>query len=106
MIDVESVNGQVSGNQSQAINAQHDELAEWLGSSKRVVGYGNVHDLNVLWPQKPSGMRIIVAAFGSNPDSSGQVESLDRVERRARTLRPLSARMGNVSAYHQVAAQV
>jgi hypothetical protein len=72
MIDVESANGQVSGNQSRAINAQHDELPRWLGSSKRVVGYGNVSDLNALWPQKPSGTRIVVAAYGSNPDYPGK----------------------------------
>ena len=72
MIDVEGDKGKVSGNQSRAINAQHDELAKWLGSSKRVVGYGNVGDLNALWPQKPSGIRIVVAAYGSNPSYPGK----------------------------------
>src|SRR5262249_37206042 len=32
MIDVESAGGQVAGNQSAAINAQHDELVKWLGN--------------------------------------------------------------------------
>jgi hypothetical protein len=72
MIDVESANGQVTGNQSAEINAQHDELAHWLGSASRVVGYGNVTDLNDLWPQKPAGIRIIVAAYGSNPGYPGK----------------------------------
>ena len=72
MIDVESAGGQVSGNQSRAINAQHDELAKWLGSPSRVVGYGNVSDLNALWPDKPRGMRLVVAAYGSNPSYPGK----------------------------------
>jgi hypothetical protein len=72
MIDVESAGGQVTGNQSAAINAQHDQLAHWLGDARRVVGYGNVSDLNALWPQKPKGMRIIVAAYGSNPSYPGK----------------------------------
>ena len=67
MIDCESASGQVAGNQSGALNAQHDDLAKWLGDPRRVVGYGNVSDLNALWPAKPKGMRIVVAAYGSNP---------------------------------------
>jgi hypothetical protein len=72
MIDVEGAGGQVSGNQSGAINAQYNELAKWLGSSKRVVGYGNTSDLNALWPQKPSGIKLIIAAYGSNPSYPGK----------------------------------
>jgi hypothetical protein len=72
MIDVESDGGRVSGNQSATINAQHDELARWLGSAKRVVGYGGVANLNALWPSKPPGLRIVVAAYGSNPDYPGK----------------------------------
>jgi hypothetical protein len=72
MIDVEGARGQVSGNQSGAINAQFGELSKWLGNSKRVVGYGNTTDLNALWPQKPKGIRIIVAAYGSNPGYPGK----------------------------------
>lgn len=72
MIDVESASGQVSGNQSGAINAQHDELAKWLGSPSRVVGYGNTSDLNALWPQKPRGIRLVIAAYGSNPGYPGK----------------------------------
>lgn len=72
MIDVESAGGQVAGNQSAAINAQHDELAKWLGSANRVVGYGNVSDLGALWPSKPHGIRIVVAAYGSNPSYPGK----------------------------------
>jgi hypothetical protein len=72
MIDVESDSGRVSGNQSAAVNAQHDELARWLGSPKRVTGYGNVSDLNALWPSKPPGLRIVVAAYGSNPGYPGK----------------------------------
>jgi|SRR5215831_15963413 len=72
MIDVESASGQVSGNQSNAINAQHDELVKWLGRPGSVVGYGNTSDLNALWPQKPRGIRLVIAAYGSNPGYPGK----------------------------------
>jgi peptidoglycan hydrolase-like protein with peptidoglycan-binding domain len=72
MIDVESDAGRVAGNQSAAINAQFDELARWLGSPKRVTGYGNVGDLDTLWPSKPQGVRLVIAAYGSNPAYPGK----------------------------------
>jgi Putative peptidoglycan binding domain len=72
MIDVEGAGGQVSGNQSGAINAQFNQLAGWLKDARRVVGYGNVSDLNSLWPQKPGGIRLVVAAYGSNPSYPGK----------------------------------
>lgn len=72
MIDVENVGGQVSGDQSAAINAQYHELASWLGDARRVVGYGNVYDLDSLWPAKPHGIRLIIAAYGSNPGYPGK----------------------------------
>ena len=72
MIDVESAGGQVSGNQSPAINAQFNELAAWLGDPRRVVGYGNTSDLGSLWATKPSGIRLVVAAYGSNPSYPGR----------------------------------
>jgi peptidoglycan hydrolase-like protein with peptidoglycan-binding domain len=72
MIDVEGAGGQVRGDQSGPINAQFDQLAGWLGNPARVVGYGNVSDLNALWPQKPGGIRLVIAAYGSNPDYPGK----------------------------------
>jgi peptidoglycan hydrolase-like protein with peptidoglycan-binding domain len=72
MIDVESDAGQVTGNQSTSINAQFDELARWLGDRKRVTGYGNTGDLNALWPTKPEGIRLVIAAYGSNPAYPGK----------------------------------
>jgi peptidoglycan hydrolase-like protein with peptidoglycan-binding domain len=72
MIDVEGAGGQVSGDQSSAINAQYNELASWLGDARRVVGYGNTSDLGSLWPSKPSGIRLVIAAYGSNPSYPGK----------------------------------
>jgi hypothetical protein len=71
MIDVESAGGQVSGNQSSAINAEFNELASWLGDPRRVVGYGNTSDLGTLWPSKPPGIRLVIAAYGSSPSYPG-----------------------------------
>jgi hypothetical protein len=72
MIDVEGAGGQVSGNQSGTINREYNALAHWLGNPKRVIGYGNTSDLNGLWPQKPPGIKLIVAAYGSNPGYHGK----------------------------------
>jgi len=71
MIDVESAGGQVHGDQSAAINAQYNELASWLGDKRRVIGYGNTSDLAALWPNKPAGLRLVVAAYGSKPSYPG-----------------------------------
>lgn len=73
MIDVESWGGQITGNQSDPINRLYWGLADWLGNPARVIGYGNVGDLNALWPNKPPGIRLIVAAYGSNPDYPGKL---------------------------------
>lgn len=72
MIDVEGDSGKVTGNQSGQINAEFHLLAHWLGDSKRVIGYGNVGDLNALWPQKPPGIRLSVANYSANPPYPGK----------------------------------
>jgi hypothetical protein len=72
MIDVESAGGQVHGNQSAQVNDEFHALAAYLGDRKRVIGYGNVSDLNALWPSKPNGIRLVVAAYGSNPGYPGK----------------------------------
>jgi hypothetical protein len=72
MLDVES-GGNPAGDQSAAINALHDGLADYAGSPARIIGYGNVNDLNTMWPHKPAGVQLIVAAYGNNPDYPGKV---------------------------------
>jgi hypothetical protein len=72
-IDVESWGGQITGNQSAGLNAAHDELVAWLGDPRRVTAYGNSGDLNNLWPSKPPGMSIRLAAYGSNPAYPGKL---------------------------------
>ncbi len=71
MLDVESWGGQIRGNQSAGINAAHDAVGAFVGSPKKVIGYGNVGDLNNLWPTKPPGIRLVVAAYGHNPPYPG-----------------------------------
>lgn len=73
MVDVESWGGQIGGNQSAGINAAVDDLAAWLGDRRRVIGYGNVGDLNNLWPRKPDGMRLVIAGYGANPSYPGKI---------------------------------
>ena len=65
MIDVESWGGQIQGDHSVGINALHARLASWLGDRRRVIGYGNRGDLNSLWPRKPPGVALIVAAYSA-----------------------------------------
>ncbi len=67
MIDVESWQGQITGNQSDGLNKAYQAIADWLGDRRRVIAYGNRGDLNSLWPDKPVGLRIVLAAYGSNP---------------------------------------
>lgn len=71
MIDVESWGGQIKGNQSVGINTLAGELGSWLGDPARVIGYGNAGDLDALWPTKPPGMRLVVAAYGTKPNYPG-----------------------------------
>gem|GEM_PF-2557442 len=73
MLDVESWGGQIRGDRSLAINATYEAVGEYLGSTRKVIGYGNVGDLNNLWPHKPPGIRLVVAAYGHNPPYPGKV---------------------------------
>lgn len=73
MLDVESWGGQIGGNQSSGINAAFEDIAAWLGDRRKVIGYGNVGDLNNLWPQKPAGVRLVIAGYGSNPSYPGKI---------------------------------
>lgn len=73
MLDVESWGGQITGDQSDGINSAFEALAAWLGDRRRVIGYGNTSDLNMLWRSKPTGVRLIIAAYGSNPDYPGKI---------------------------------
>lgn len=72
MIDVESwpVNGvpRIRGNQTTLIEQTRKAIVAWLGNNaKRVIVYGNTGDLKTLYPGKPAGVRVVVAAYGSNP---------------------------------------
>ena len=73
MIDVESWSGQIGGDQSDGINRAYYDIATWLGDQRRVIGYGNVSDLDNLWPRKPPGVRLVVAGYGRNPDYPGKI---------------------------------
>lgn len=72
MIDVES-GGNPAGNQSAAINAEHARLAAWLGNPRGVIGYGNPGDLSSMWPSRPAGIRLVIAAYGTNPAYPGKL---------------------------------
>lgn len=72
MIDVESWGGKIGGDHSHDINEGRDKLAAWLGDRRRVIGYGNVGDLDTLWKSKGDA-KLIVAAYGSNPSYPGKI---------------------------------
>ena len=48
MLDVESWGGQIRGDRSAGINAAYDAVGAFVGSTEKVIGYGNVGDLNSL----------------------------------------------------------
>lgn len=73
MLDVESWAGQITGDQSAGVNAAFESVAEWLGDRRRVIGYGNVGDLNNLWPKRPKDVRLVIAGYGNNPDYPGKI---------------------------------
>ncbi|WP_375372723.1 MULTISPECIES: hypothetical protein [unclassified Mycolicibacterium] len=72
MLDVEQ-GGNPPGDGSDWINRLYGNLADYTGDRARIIGYGNVGDLNSMWRTKPSGIRHIIAAYGSNPDYPGKV---------------------------------
>nr|WP_228566439.1 hypothetical protein [Nocardia sp. SYP-A9097] len=72
MLDVES-GGNPGGDQSDGINRSYWNLADWLGSVKRVIGYANSGDFFSMWPDRPEGLRVIGAGYGSNPNLPGQI---------------------------------
>jgi len=73
MIDVETWGGQIRGDQSAGLNGAYSALVDWLGHPLRVIGYGNRGDLDELWPQKPDGLRLVMAAYGTNPSYPGKI---------------------------------
>ena len=72
MLDVESWDGQIRGDRSAGINAAYEAVGAFVGSTAKVIGYGNVGDLNNLWPRKPPGLRLVIAAYGHNPPYPGK----------------------------------
>ncbi|GAA4672203.1 hypothetical protein [Gordonia humi] len=74
MVDVESWGGQITGDHSTLINHLVDGVTAWLGDRRRVIAYGNRGDLANLYPQRPAGLRLVVAAYSSNrPSVPGQI---------------------------------
>ncbi len=82
MIDVESWpdaygNPAIFGNNSESINKLWWGISDWLGApsipSPRVIGYANEGDFNSLWPDRPPGLRVVGAGYGSNPNLPGQI---------------------------------
>lgn len=72
MLDVER-GSNPRGDGSDWINHLYWNLAEYTGSAARIIGYGNVGDLNTMWRTKPAGIRLIVASYGNNPHYPGKV---------------------------------
>lgn len=73
MMDVETWSGAISGDQSNGLNAVYAELAQYYGNAQRVIGYGNTGDLYTLWPRRPNTLRLVIAAYGSDPSFPGKI---------------------------------
>lgn len=73
MMDVESWSGRIRGDHSSQINAAREEVITWLGGNrKRVIGYGNVYDLQSIWPHR-GDVNLIIANYSANPDFSHKI---------------------------------
>jgi len=72
MLDVES-GGNPAGDGSSWVDALYTDLVAYAGDPRRVIGYGNKGDLNSIWLTKPSGIRLIVAGYGSDPHYPGEI---------------------------------
>nr|WP_318276353.1 NlpC/P60 family protein [Mycobacterium eburneum] len=72
MLDVER-GGNPAGDQSAAINALYDALAQYAGSAARIIGYANAPDETSMWQTRPAGLRIIGAGYPTDPHLPGEV---------------------------------
>ena len=75
MIDLES-GGNPSGDQSAGVNGAYDKLVNWLGDSRRVIGYANQGDERTMWQSKPSNLELIMAGYGANPPADNDFTKL------------------------------
>ncbi len=73
MMDIESWQGQITGDQSDGINSAYWAVADWLGDPGRVIAYANTGDLRSLWPRRPQYVRLVGAGYPVNPNLPGQV---------------------------------
>jgi len=72
MLDVES-GGNPGGDQSDGINRAYWNLADWLSSTQRAIGYANKADFDTMWATRPAGLLMIGAGYGINPNLPGQI---------------------------------
>lgn len=70
MFDVEGAGGEVTGDQSDEVNAAISAAQEWLGSphgKSRVYGYYNILADPDLWASRPPGLKFVVPDYSANP---------------------------------------
>ena len=78
MIDLES-GGNTVQDWSGTLNGEYAQLGDWLGNPLRAIGYANEGDLlgtpttSGMWLNRPSGLRLIGAGYGANPNLPGQI---------------------------------
>lgn len=73
MMDVETTDGNPTSDVSTQLNSDYATLSGWLGNAARVIGYGNSSDLALMWATQPSGLMLVVADYGANPNLSNQI---------------------------------
>ncbi|PSR64006.1 MULTISPECIES: hypothetical protein [Nocardia] len=67
MVDVESANGQIRGDQSDEVNDEVDRLRGWYANAKRVVGYLNAVADAGLWRTRPDALPFITPNYSHTP---------------------------------------
>ena len=85
MLDVESWDGQIRGDRSAGINAAYYAVGAFVGSTAKVIGYGNVGDLNNAVAEQTA--RPPVGGRGLRPQPAVSRQGRPPVHRRGRTRR-------------------
>ena len=66
------IGGNPAGDGSSWIDDLYWNLADYPGSSARIIGYANAFDFSNMWRTRPAGLRVIGAGYGSNPNLPGK----------------------------------
>lgn len=81
MVDVESDQGSITGDQSWEVNDEINRLRGWYGNTRRVIGYWNPNADATIWLQRPYALELVIPQYNNRPgDLSGVRDEIARRE--------------------------